>query len=158
MARQIALAVKAAHEQGIIHRDLKPGNMMINKQGILKIMDFGLAKKVSEHNEKESKVSGTPKYMAPEQFTGSALDQRTDIYAMGVIFYLLFTGKAPFRASTFREWARVHTFEDIPSVRPVNSRLPESLDVIIHKALQKDAKKRYESVQEMIVDLEKLEH
>lgn len=156
MAKQIALAVDAAHEQGIIHRDLKPGNMMINKQGIIKIMDFGLAKVLENGVVTEKKVSGTPRFMAPEQFTGADLDQRTDIYAIGVILYTIFTGHSPYQADDFNAWANAHMNDEIPFCRTLIPRMPAELDSIIHKALQKKPDDRYLNIKAMLLDLESL--
>src|SRR5690606_28483914 len=108
----------------IIHRDLKPSNMMINRQGSLKIMDFGLAMKISksdtqsvvskEADNTQTTVAGTPKYMAPEQFFGWELDQRTDIYAIGIIMYAIFSGKPPFNAKQFEDFAKLHYKSAVP--------------------------------------------
>lgn len=156
MCKQIALAIGAAHEQGIIHRDLKPANMMINKQGILKIMDFGLARTLNNGSVTEKEVSGTPRFMAPEQFTGKALDQRTDIYAVGVIMYAIFTGDTPYHAKTFIEWAQAHANEEIPRASKIQPSIPKAIDNIIFKALQKEKEQRYNNIKELLVDLELL--
>ena len=156
MAKQIALAIGAAHEQGIIHRDLKPGNMMINKQGILKIMDFGLAKTLQDGRETDSNVSGTPRFMAPEQFIGKALDQRTDIYAVGVILYVIFTGRSPYQADSFKDWARAHTYDEIPKASLLVPNIDKRIDDIITKAMQKKQDDRYDSIKDLLNDLEEL--
>ena len=157
MARQICSAIAAAHEQGIIHRDLKPSNMMINKQGILKIMDFGLAMQINQQDEEgEKTVAGTPKYMAPEQFVGEGLDQRTDIYAIGVILFMLFTGEAPFNAPTLEELANRHFFDQPPALRSIVPAAPEKLEAVINKALQKQKEDRYNTVNELLADLQSI--
>ncbi|MCK5881236.1 MAG: protein kinase, partial [Sinobacterium sp.] len=156
MAKQIALAVGAAHEQGIIHRDLKPGNMMINKQGIIKIMDFGLAKVLDRGVVTEEKVSGTPRFMAPEQFTGKALDKRTDIYAIGVILYVLFSGRTPFQANDFNSWAKAHMQDEAPLLHTIIANMPEDLERIISKTLQKNPEDRYQNIQTLLADLDTL--
>jgi len=163
MAKQICSAINAAHEQGIIHRDLKPANMMINKQGILKIMDFGLAMQVQNKkglspdanaNSNSTTVVGTPRYMAPEQFTAGEMDERTDIYAVGVILYILFTGKAPFTAPTFEELAMKHIQEKPPLLRSQLPKAPVALEKIISKALMKKKEDRYSSIKELVEDLQ----
>jgi HAMP domain-containing protein len=163
MAKQICSAINAAHEQGIIHRDLKPANMMINKQGILKIMDFGLAMQVQNKkgispdanaNSNSTTVAGTPRYMAPEQFTAGEMDERTDIYAVGVILYILFTGKAPFSALSFEELAMKHIQEKPPLLRSELPKAPPALEKIISKALMKKKEDRYSSIKELIEDLQ----
>lgn len=161
MARQICTAMNAAHQQGIIHRDLKPSNMMITRQGILKIMDFGLAMKVrrsasddtlwpdSQENENTT-VAGTPKYMAPEQFFGWNLDERTDIYAIGVILFTLFSGRSPFVAKSFDEFANLHHTVAPPKLTRLVPDLPKKLELIIEKALQKKPEDRFQSVRQML--------
>jgi serine/threonine-protein kinase len=163
MAKQICSAINAAHEQGIIHRDLKPANMMINKQGILKIMDFGLAMQVQNKkgrspdanaNNNSTTVAGTPRYMAPEQFMAGEMDERTDIYAVGVILYILFTGKAPFSAPTFEELAMKHIEAKPPLLRSELPNAPVALEKIISKALMKRKEDRYSSIKELVEDLQ----
>lgn len=161
MARQICTAMNAAHQQGIIHRDLKPSNMMITRQGILKIMDFGLAMKVrrtasddtvasdSLGNENTT-VAGTPKYMAPEQFFGWSLDERTDIYAIGVILFTLFSGRSPFVGKSFDDFAKLHHTVAPPKLTRLVPDLPKKLELIIEKALQKKPEDRFQSVRQML--------
>ncbi|TQV66998.1 protein kinase [Exilibacterium tricleocarpae] len=154
MARQICSAMNAAHEQGIIHRDLKPSNMMINRQGILKIMDFGLAMKVGQNNDRNpTTVAGTPRYMAPEQFYGGQLDERTDIYAIGAILYAIFNGAPPFSANGFKELANLHMTAKVPRIKAKGGQLPIALQKIIHKALAKKPEHRYKSVRQILDEL-----
>lgn len=159
MARQICAAIKAAHDQGIIHRDLKPSNMMINKQGIIKIMDFGLAMNIhaikgSEGNRMGNVIAGTPKYMAPEQFTGGQLDQRTDIYALGLILYAIFSGEPPFNeVRTFEDLEQMHLKVVPTSLKKLVKDIPDYLAVVIHKAMAKNPADRYQSVGELLEDL-----
>ncbi|WP_158657865.1 protein kinase domain-containing protein [Agarilytica rhodophyticola] len=170
MARQICSAMNAAHEEGIIHRDLKPSNMMINRQGILKIMDFGLAMNVGKNKgqgKKASSVSdnnlandvssgssnliaGTPRYMAPEQFFGWPLDERTDIYAIGVILYTIFNGRPPFNDNDFDRLAQMHLRAEPPKIKGKNGKFPEDLQHIIAKAIAKKPEDRYQSVREIL--------
>jgi serine/threonine-protein kinase len=157
MARQIALALQAAHEQNVIHLDLKPANMMINRHGIIKIMDFGLARTISKDGVKEDKVSGTPRYMAPEQFLGESMDQRTDIYAIGVILYVIFTGKPPYDGKDLNECAASHISEAIPSILDLSPNVPVKIDLIVSKAMQKTKDDRYESVNDLLVDLDNID-
>jgi serine/threonine-protein kinase len=159
MARQICAAIKAAHDQGIIHRDLKPSNMMINKQGIIKIMDFGLAMNINalksaEGNPMANVIAGTPKYMAPEQFTGGQLDQRTDIYALGLILYAIFSGKPPFdEVRTFEDLEQMHLKVKPTSLRKLVKNMPDYLDAIINKAIAKNPADRFQSVGELLDEL-----
>lgn len=166
MARQICSAMSAAHEQGIIHRDLKPSNMMINKQGILKIMDFGLAMQIEkrrhdselpESGEAASNVStiaGTPQYMAPEQFQGGELDERSDIYAIGAILYTIFTGGPPFVGRTMQELEEHHLQSPPPLLRDTLGSAPEKLEHIIVKAMSKNKSERYDSINAILNELQ----
>lgn len=164
MTKQICSALAAAHDLGIIHRDLKPANMIINKQGVLKIMDFGLAMKVSskaktfdsEGNEisgQETTIAGTPRFMAPEQFTAIGLDQRTDIYAVGIILFTLLTGKPPFNGSGFKNLAMQHTEETAPLLSSVMPGAPKELENIIKRALMKKQDDRFQSITDMLNEL-----
>jgi eukaryotic-like serine/threonine-protein kinase len=156
MARQICSAIKAAHDQGIIHRDLKPSNMMINKQGIIKIMDFGLAMNISavKGNQRQTMIAGTPKYMAPEQFLGGHLDERTDIYALGILLYAVFSGKPPFSdAKTFEQLEKLHLYEVPPPLSSRVKTIPAHLNDIINKAIEKRTTDRYQTVSELLEDL-----
>ncbi len=165
MVRQICSAMHAAHEQGIIHRDLKPSNMMINRQGILKIMDFGLAMKVrqpqapastDDSDEKTQNVVGTPRYMAPEQFFNWPLDERTDIYAIGAIMYAVFSGKPPFTSSSFETLADLHLNKVPERIVLESGEVSSALQDIIFKALEKKPENRYQSVRALLDDLDSL--
>lgn len=171
IAKQICSAMIAAHQMGIIHRDLKPSNMMINRQGILKIMDFGLAMQVKvpsvklnapasaaqgdlEATQSSGAIMGTPRYMAPEQFAGSlALDARTDIYAIGIIMFTIFNGKPPFSATDFQQLAAKHTHDPVPDIEGRSSDIPMALHDIIHQALAKKPEDRFQTVREMLEQL-----
>ncbi len=168
MARQICSAINAAHEQGVIHLDLKPSNMMINRQGILKIMDFGLARQMTSSTEsadastatqenKKNVVVGTPKYMAPEQFLHQTLDERTDIYAIGIILFTLLTGKPPFEGNDFLALAEGHLHQDLPDINGPNGSVSEKLTAIILRAVQKAPSDRYQSITELLDDVNKVE-
>jgi serine/threonine-protein kinase len=166
LARQICSALAAAHELGIIHRDLKPENMMINQRGILKIMDFGLAMEIKpqqvanaigDGGANETTVAGTPKYMAPEQFSAGELDQRTDIYAVGIILYTLLAGKTPFNAKDIDSLALMHFKETAADLATIVESVPTELVTIINKAMEKHQDDRYQSVADMLKDLTSLE-
>jgi serine/threonine-protein kinase len=168
VSKQVCSAMIAAHQMGIIHRDLKPSNMIINRQGILKIMDFGLAMQVkipsvdsnvsmqSAHEEAESArpIMGTPRYMAPEQFDGSEeLDVRTDIYAIGIIMFTIFSGHPPFSAADFHQLAAKHINAPVPEIDNEEIAIPQALRAIIHRALAKKPDDRFQSVRDMLEQL-----
>ncbi|MEW6732724.1 MAG: protein kinase [Acidobacteriota bacterium] len=151
---QACEAVAAAHEQGIIHRDLKPENIML-KEGVdgkltVKVVDFGLAKLVSGdpgsgvHITKTGEVLGTPYYMAPEFYDGEQVDQRADIYALGIITYEMISGQAPF-TGTVESIIAGHLFKELPSLHDTNNAIPKLLDEIIASAVQKKRSERLAS-------------
>ncbi len=161
MARQICSAMNAAHEEGVIHLDLKPGNMMVNQQGILKIMDFGLARSASgqknqDASEEKAQLMGTPRYMAPEQFLNESLDQRTDIYSIGIILFTLLTGAPPFSHEDYMKLAEMQVHQDLPEIVGVDGRITGPLERIIRKATAKDPDERFQTVREMLDQLGKL--
>ncbi|PCK09541.1 MAG: hypothetical protein COA42_03240 [Alteromonadaceae bacterium] len=163
MAKQICSAIHAAHEQGIIHRDLKPANMMINRQGILKIMDFGLAMKVVKNARDEADntntsgvIAGTPKYMAPEQFFAWTLDERTDIYAIGVILHTIFSGEPPFNFNDIKVLADHHLSHAPPEIEGKSGAFPPNLQNIIRVAMAKKPEDRYQSARSLLDDLNAL--
>ncbi len=161
MGRQICSAMNAAHEEGVIHLDLKPGNMMINQQGILKIMDFGLARSVANQDSQRvsknsTQLMGTPRYMAPEQFLNEEIDHRTDIYSIGIILYTLLTGSPPFSHKDYMKLAEMHVHEDLPKIVGVDGVVTGPLEQIIRRATKKDPADRYQSVREMLEQLGKI--
>jgi eukaryotic-like serine/threonine-protein kinase len=155
---QIASALGAAHARGVVHRDLKPDNVFLINRGnssrFVKVLDFGIAKVggASSRLTKTGMVFGTPHYMAPEQAAGQPVDARTDIYALGVMMYEMFTGKVPFDADTFMGILSKHMFE--PPVPPSthNSQLGVLEDVIL-TALAKKQEDRYQTMDELVAAL-----
>ncbi|MBX2818666.1 MAG: protein kinase, partial [Rhodothermaceae bacterium] len=152
---QIAKGLGTAHEEGIIHRDIKPANIMITDKGLIKIMDFGIAKLVEGETEltQANSTIGTIAYMSPEQARGEAIDQRTDIWSVGVILYELATGQRPFTGA-FREavmYAMIHE-EPVP-VKELNHGVSDELDSIINKCLERDREKRCGSLEEVLATL-----
>ncbi|HEX9902079.1 MAG TPA: protein kinase [Acidobacteriota bacterium] len=167
LGKQTAEALEAAHEQGIIHRDLKPGNIMVTPKGLVKVLDFGLAKLFQPSGTMDKTLTrtgtgtqaltGTLPYMAPEQMEGREVDERTDIHALGAILYELATGKRPYPQETPSEviQAILHKQPDMP--RSMGAPISEGLERIIFKCLEKEPANRYASAKELLADLNQLE-
>jgi eukaryotic-like serine/threonine-protein kinase len=159
MVRDILRGTIVAHAAGIVHRDLKPANILINNDDVLKIVDFGLAAAMSHSNSRVTKTGhlvGTPSYMAPEQVRGLAVDQRTDLYSLGVIMYEMFTGVPPYVADNpmgvlyqHLEGAKVPPSERTPEIS-------KALEAVILKAMAVNPDERYQSAADMLKDLEAL--
>jgi eukaryotic-like serine/threonine-protein kinase len=164
--RQIAGSLAEAHQQGIIHRDLKPENVVLTERAgekdVVKLLDFGIAARTeSADAAKEQKLTqqgmvlGTPPYMSPEQFTGKALDARSDIYSLGVMAYEMLTGRLPFQADTPWQWATEHMMsQPMPfEANPSSSAIPESMRAAVMRSLAKDRVDRQATVAEFLKEL-----
>jgi len=156
----IARALGYAHEQGMIHRDVKPANILITHSGDPMLTDFGIAKIIDEEATQDltgtSAAVGTPEYMAPEQVTAKSVDHRADIYALGVVFYEMVTGRKPFQADTPMAVLFKHASEPLPRPTQFAPELPDAVEKILLKALAKKAENRYASMGELAAALEKL--
>ena len=166
VAQQVADALDEAHGRGIIHRDIKSANLMLTRRGLVKVLDFGLARFEDRHDSSRGDtmlqlttpglVKGTVAYMAPEQLLAGTLDHRVDIFALGVVLYEMIAGRLPFTGETFAEITdRILHAEPDPLVRPGHS-VPGNLEDIVRRALQKAADFRYQSAREMYHDLHRL--
>jgi serine/threonine protein kinase/Tfp pilus assembly protein PilF len=151
IARQVAEGLAEAHNLGVVHRDLKPGNIMIDKDGNAKIMDFGIARSLAvEGITREGTMIGTPEYMSPEQVEGKEADRRADIYALGVILYEMVTGRVPFEGETPFSIANKHKSEPPPIPKKLVPQIPDGLNKLILRCLEKDKAKRYQSAEELL--------
>lgn len=149
LALQICSGLKEAHAQGIIHRDLKPENVMIDGQGNVKIMDFGIARSMERDTRLTGTMIGTPAYMAPEQVSGKPVDYRTDIYALGLVLYEVFTGSEAFRADTPMAVALKQMQEAPRPPHDIDPTIPVHIERAILKCLEKDPAKRFQSIAEL---------
>jgi len=153
----IATGMAVAHQAGIVHRDLKPANVLINQEGLLKIVDFGVAAAHREGDTQLTKtgyVIGSPKYMAPEQILGKKVDERADIYAEGVILYEMFTGVAPYARGDHMSVMYQHVQGKAKVPKDINPDLPPALSDLILKAMSVDMNKRFQSMDELRTALE----
>src|SRR5580698_5001018 len=149
LALQICSGLKEAHAQGIVHRDLKPENVMIDAQGNVKIMDFGIARSMEAVTRQTGAMVGTPAYMAPEQVSGSPVDYRTDIYSLGLMLYEMFAGKPAFSAENAIAVALKQMREDPAPPRTIDPSISVSLERIILRCLAKEPAKRFQTVADL---------
>ncbi len=154
VVEQVCRALDAAHSEGVIHRDLKPQNIMRDKHGRIVVMDFGLARSLGETGMTQTgAIVGTLEYMSPEQALGSTLDQRSDIFSVGLIFYELLTGKAPYEADTAIASLMKRTREEARSASDVDGSVPRSLSAIVGRCLEREPANRYHSAVELLQQL-----
>ena len=155
---QAARGLQAAGELGIVHRDIKPANMMLTRKGVVKLMDFGLVRSTKEAHglTMTGTVMGTVSYFSPEQGRGERCDSRTDLYALGVVFYEFLTGRLPFTGEdpTSIIYQHIHVAPVLP--REVDPSIPEDYQSVVMKCLQKRAEDRYQEAAELVADLERL--
>src|SRR5437667_5985155 len=171
IALQVASALSSAHAAGIIHRDVKPENIMLRRDGIVKVLDFGLAKLTERWRADEvdrdaatramvqtepGTVMGTTAYMSPEQARGAEVDTRTDVWSLGVVLYEMVTGKEPFKSETASDTNAAILKTEPPTLSQLVPDIPGELERIVRKALQKDREERYQGVKDLLLDLKSL--
>jgi eukaryotic-like serine/threonine-protein kinase len=158
MAIQIARALDCAHRNNIVHRDVKPQNILVTEDGVVKVTDFGIAKTpTSVTITNTNKVMGSAHYFSPEQARGNIVDFRTDIYSLGIVLYEMVTGRVPYDAESPVSVALKHIQEPVVPPRKLNSAIPESLNRLILKAVEKDPNMRYQSIKEMLNDMVRIQ-
>ncbi|MBQ5317584.1 MAG: Stk1 family PASTA domain-containing Ser/Thr kinase [Oscillospiraceae bacterium] len=152
---QILRALQHAHDRGIVHRDIKPQNIMLFSDGTIKVMDFGIARFAREEGKTISdKAIGSVHYISPEQARGDVTDEKSDIYSVGIMMYEMLCGEKPFDGDNPVSVALMHMQNEAKPLRSVNDAVPEGLEEIVIRAIQKEALKRYQSASEMIKDIE----
>src|SRR5256886_3232870 len=150
IARQAAEGLAFAHARGVVHRDIKPGNIMLNGGGQVKIMDFGLARmRMADYKTTTGMVLGTPRYMSPEEIAGQPVDQRSDIFSLGIVLYEMLTGTRLFAGEDIHQVEySIREVEPLPPTR-VLPGLPAMLDFVVARALKKDPAVRYQDAQQL---------
>ena len=154
VALHVARALEYAHFRGIVHRDVKPANVMISKRGEVKLTDFGIARTEQSDLTEAGIGLGTPSYMSPEQIVGDPLDHRSDIWSLGVLLYQMTTGRKPFEESDDRNVMQRIRLDEPEAPRRVNADIDRDLEGVILRCLQKLPADRYNSTQELVVDIE----
>lgn len=158
IAKQVCEGLAEAHALGVVHRDLKPANIMIDKDGSAHIMDFGIAFSLrTKGTTVEGIMTGTPEYMSPEQAQAREVDQRSDIYSLGIVLFEMATGEVPFKADDLLSIALKHKSEMPKEPQAINPQIPDELNHLILKCLAKDKEKRYQTASELLTDLTNLE-
>ena len=158
IAKQICEGLMEAHHLGVVHRDLKPQNIMVDEDGNARIMDFGIARSLRGKGITGAGVMiGTPEYMSPEQVEGKDVDQRSDIYSLGIILYEMLTGRVPFEGDTPFTIGVKHKSEIPRDPRDLNTQIPQDLGRLVLRCLEKGKAKRYQTAVDLHADLEKIE-
>jgi serine/threonine-protein kinase len=159
VAIQIGKALECAHKTGVIHRDIKPQNILVTDDGTVKVTDFGIAKAANSVTiTNTNKVMGSAHYFSPEQARGTFVDARTDIYSLGIVLYEMVAGRVPYDAESPVSVALKHLQEPVVPPKHLNSNLPEGLNNLIVKAMEKEPIARYQNIKDMILDLQRIKN
>jgi serine/threonine protein kinase len=157
VARQVGHALVALHAEGLVHRDLKPANIFRSPEGKLTLLDLGIAHDgAAPLLTRPGKRVGTPMYMAPEQVTGSTVDARTDVYALGVVLYEALTGEVPFNGADTHEVFRAHQVAEIPDASAIAGHVPRAVGRALQRAMAKDAADRFQTMGDFVARIEML--
>jgi predicted ATPase len=158
IAKQVCEGLIEAHRLGVTHRDLKPQNIMIDKEGNARIMDFGIARSIETKGQTEAgMIIGTPEYMSPEQAEGKEAGARSDIYSLGVVLYEMLTGQVPFTGDSSMSIVLKHVTQIPVNPQEVDSRISDEMNRLILKCLEKDPEKRFQNIEEMLLEIESVE-
>ncbi|WP_082526396.1 protein kinase [Kitasatospora sp. MBT63] len=152
-------ALEASHDQGLVHRDIKPGNVMVSSKGVIKVMDFGIARALQSgvtSMTQTGMVVGTPQYLSPEQALGKSVDARADLYSVGCMLFELLTGRLPFDGDTAFTIAYKHVQEEPPAPSTVNAAVPPAVDALVARALRKDPAHRFPTAEAMREEVERI--
>jgi serine/threonine protein kinase/Tfp pilus assembly protein PilF len=157
IVEQVCEGLVEAHKLGVVHRDLKPQNIMIDKSGNARILDFGIARSLNAEGITEAgMIVGTPEYMSPEQVGGEDIDQRVDLYALGIILYEMVSGSVPFRADSAIAVAMKHKSEKPQAPNTINPQVPDSLNRMIIRCLEKNKNNRFQTAEEILLELKSI--
>lgn len=158
IVEQVLTALEYSHRAGVVHRDIKPGNIMVTSNGQVKVMDFGIARAISDSSAtiaETSAIVGTAQYFSPEQARGETVDARTDLYSTGIVLFELLTGRAPFRGENPVAVAYQHVNSDAVTPSSLNPKVSPAMDAVVLRALSKDRFERYQSASDFREDLQR---